>query len=97
MLRITVKFGVPLRSVIGRRRLALTLPEGALAVDLLAALERSHPGFAAAFRGDELGRETPYIFFLNSRPVTAPNIATARLHDGDVVHLLLPVVGGNHG
>ena len=97
MPRITVKLGQPLSQTVGQRRLSLDLPAESTAATLLDALARRYPGFAEAFRGDDLGRETPYIFFLNSRPVTPPNFDAARLQDGDVVHLVLPVVGGGHG
>lgn len=94
MLKITVKFGEPLRQSIGQRRISINLPEGGSAADLLSALAQKYADFAAAFQGDDLGRELPYIFFLNHRPVTAPNYNATRLQDGDVVYLLLPVVGG---
>ncbi len=95
MTRITVKFGEPLRSAVGRRRIEIDcLPEATID-DLLAELARQHPDFAAAWRGDALGREFPYILFRNGRPVTAPNYAATRLQEGDVMHLALPVVGGD--
>ena len=94
MPRITVKLGQPLRQVAGERRVTLDLPAESTASDLLDVLMQRYPGFAKAFRGDDLGRESPYIFFLNSRPVTPPNFDVTRLQDGDVVHLVLPVVGG---
>ena len=97
MIRITVKVGDPLRQTVGQRRLQMALPAGSTAADLLTMLAQTYPGFESAFRGDDLGQESPYIFFLNSRPVTPPNFEAARLQDGDVVHLLLPVVGGSCG
>ena len=97
MPRVTIKFGQPLSQTIGQRRITLDMPEGSTAADLLDELTQRYPGFRVAFRGDDLGRSSPYIFFLNSRPVTPPHFATTRLQEGDVVHLVLPVVGGAHG
>jgi len=94
MLKITVKFGEPLRQTLGQRRITIDLPESGSATDLLSALTQQYAGFEAAFRGDDLGRAHPYIFFLNHRPVTASNYDATHLQNGDVVHLLLPVVGG---
>ena len=94
MLRIIIKFGEPLRQTIGQRRITLDMPEGSTVADLLDELAQRHHGFPSAFRGDDLGRLFPYIFFLNSRPVSPPHFASTRLQEGDVVHLVLPVVGG---
>ncbi|HID34788.1 MAG TPA: MoaD/ThiS family protein [Anaerolineae bacterium] len=95
-INIVIRFGEPLREAIGTRRVTLSLPGDATLADLLAYLARTYPGFETAFRGDDLGRNHPYILFLNGRPVTRPNYAQARLADGDAVHIVLPVVGGDH-
>lgn len=97
MLQITVKFGEPLRRVIGQRRVSFCLPDDATVNDLLASLAQRYAGFEAAFRGDDMGRLYPYIVFINGRPVTAANYGVARLQEKDIVHLVLPVVGGGHG
>ena len=96
MLRITVKFGDPLRQTIGQRRITLEMPEGSTASDLLTALQERYPDFEKAFNGDALGRVAPYIFFINHHPITPPNYAETALQDGDMVHLVLPVVGGSN-
>ena len=96
MLQITVKFGEPLRRVIGQRRVSLYLPVGATVDDLLALLDQRYAGFESAFRGDDLGRSYPYIIFINGRPVTVAHYAVVHLQDGDIVHLVPPVVGGCH-
>jgi molybdopterin converting factor small subunit len=96
-LQITIKFGEPLRRAIGQRRISLTMPEDATANDLLRLLSQRYPDFESAFRGDDSGQTIPYIFFLNNRPVTAPNYTATYLQDGDVVRLVAPVVGGCHG
>jgi len=97
MPQITVKFGQPLSRTIGQRRVLIDLPDGSTASDLLTLLAQRYPDFEQAFRGEALGRSAPYIFFLNSRPVTPPNFDATRLQEGDVVHLVLPVVGGSNG
>ncbi len=96
MLRITVKFGDPLRQAIGQRRITLEMPEGSTAADLMTVLKERYPDFEKAFRGDALGRVAPYIFFINHHPVTSPNYAATTLGDGDTVHLVLPVAGGSN-
>ncbi len=96
-MEITVRFGDPLRKTVGSRRIILSLPENATLADMLAALAESYPGFETAFRGDDLGREFPYIIFVRGRPVTQPHYESARLQQGDVVHIVMPVVGGGHG
>ena len=95
-IHITIRFGDPLRKAVGARRVTLSLSGDATLADLLVHLARTYPGFERAFRGDDLGRDHPYILFLNGRPVTRPNYAQARLADGDTVHIVLPVVGGDH-
>jgi len=95
MMEITVRFGEPLRKTVGARRIALQLPENATAADLIARLAQTYPGFNAAFRGDDLGRDHPYILFVSGKPVTRPNYAQTRLRHGDVVHIVMPVVGGS--
>ena len=97
MPRIIVKFGEPLRRSIGQRRVTIDLPEESTVTALLNELARRHPGFREAFYEDASGRSTPYIFFLNGRPVTPPNFDATVLNDDDVVHLVLPVVGGLNG
>jgi sulfur carrier protein ThiS len=94
MPEITLRFGEPLRKTLGVRRMRLTLPGQATVRDMLDALAAQFPDFEAAFRGDDLGRAYPYVVFVNGRPVTPPHFDTAPLHDGDVVYLVLPVVGG---
>ncbi len=96
MLQITVKFGEPLRRVIGQRRVSFYLSEDATVADLLALLAQRYAGFEVAFRGDDLGRPHPYILFINGRPVTAANYGAVHLQEQDIVHLVLPVVGGGH-
>ncbi len=96
-IEVTIRFGEPLRKAVGARRVTLHLPEKATLADLLTRLAATYPGFEAAFRGDDLGRANPYVVFLNGRPVTGPNFPHTSLHQGDVVHIVVPVVGGGHG
>ena len=96
MPRITLKLGQPLSQILGQRRLNWELPQDSTAASLLQELEQRYPQFGPALRGQGLGRPSPYIFFLNGRPVTPSNYESIRLREGDVVHLVLPVVGGEH-
>lgn len=93
---ITVRFGDPLRKAVGARRVTLSLPGRATLADLLAQLAQTYPGFEAAFRGDDLSRDHPYILFVNGRPVTRANYDQVHLADGDLVHIVMPVVGGGY-
>jgi sulfur carrier protein ThiS len=97
MQHITIKFGQPLSQSIGQRRITMDLPDHSSVADLLTLLAQRYPGFDQSFRGKALNRHAPYIFFLNGRPVTPPNYDITVLNDGDVVHLVLPVVGGSNG
>ncbi len=97
MSQITVRFGDPLRKKLGVRKLSLSLPEQANVVDLLAYLANAYPEFQSGFQGDDLQRSYPYVLFINGRPITPPNYETTFLKEGDVVHIVLPVVGGAHG
>jgi hypothetical protein len=97
MPQITVKFGQPLSLTIGQRSVTLDLPEGCTATGLLEELAQRYPGFDTAFRGENLGRSTPYIFFLDGRPVTPPNFDATRVQAGDGVQLVLPGGGGLNG
>ncbi len=94
MIRVTIRFGEPLRKAVGQRRVTLELPEQTTVTQLLEELAARYPGFEAAWRGEDLGRETPYIVFLQGRPVTAGHYAQTLLQDGDQVQIVLPVVGG---
>ncbi len=94
MIRVTIRFGEPLRKAVGQRRVTLELPDQTTVAQLLEELAAHYPGFEGAWRGKDLGREAPYILFLRGRPVTARNYAQTLLQDGDLVQIVLPVVGG---
>lgn len=96
MMQITLRFGEPLRKTLGVRRMTLDLADNATVEAMLATLRERFDAFESAFRGDALGRSFPYVVFINGRPVTPPHFSTTTLRDGDVVHIVLPVVGGTH-
>ncbi len=97
MPQITVRFGEPLRKTLGVRRLSLNLPDQASLADLLTHLAHAYPEFQASFQGEDLQRAYPYVLFINGRPITPPHYPTTYLNEGDIVHIVLPVVGGMHG
>jgi len=94
MPRVIVKLGQPLSQIMGQRKFILDLAEESTVASLLDALNQQQSQFQAEFRGDNLGRTNPYILFRNGRPLSRQNYATTYLQDGDVIHLVLPVVGG---
>ena len=82
-MRVLVKLFGAAREAVGEKELAVALPEGARAADLLALLAREHPALAAlagrlavSVNLEVVARETP-------------------LGDGDEVALLPPVAGGS--
>ena len=93
-IHVTVRFGEPLRRAIGQYRVGIELPAAASVVDLLASLRRTYPEFAMRFRGDDLGHDHPYRIFVNHKLVAGSECENHELAEGDLVHIVLPVVGG---
>ncbi|NOX62849.1 MAG: MoaD/ThiS family protein [Chloroflexi bacterium] len=62
--------------------------------DLLARLSELYPDFAARFAGQDLGRDHPYRVFVNHQEIPANAFADRTLADHDVVHIVIPVAGG---
>lgn len=89
-IQVTLRLGEPLGGAVGRRRLQIALPAPATLADLLAHLAAAHPHFAARFRGDDLGHDHPYRLFVNYTQVGEDQA----LADGDLVHIVIPVLGG---
>ena len=81
-MQVLVKLFGSVREAVGEKELAVALPEGARAADLLALLSRDHPG---------IGR-------LGERLAVSVNLEVVpretRLREGDEVALLPPVAGG---
>jgi molybdopterin converting factor small subunit len=96
-VRVTVKLGAPLSRVVGEGRAVLPLAEGATLSDLLDALRARYPDFEAGLQGKGLRgpmKRVPYSLFVNTRPVAFDEAAATPLHDGDRIHLFVPVAGG---
>ncbi len=93
-MNITIRFGEPLRRAIGRHRLHIHQPAGATLADLLQTLHRTYPDFEAAFAGVDLGHAHPYHVFLNHRHIVPEQWEHTPLHEGDVVHIVIPALGG---
>ena len=96
-MKVTVKLGAPLSQVVGEPKVILMLPPDATLADLLAEMRARYPEFEAGLRGKGLPRpfeRVLYSLFLNSRPVEWNQAATARLRDGDRVHIFMPIAGG---
>ncbi len=92
---VIVKLSWPIYKTVGARTLTLELDrEETTIAEVVAYLDRHHPGFK-----DELARGTgdglaDYLFFVNETLVPQKDAATTSLHDGDKLFVILPIVGG---
>ncbi|HFD39438.1 MAG TPA: MoaD/ThiS family protein [Anaerolineae bacterium] len=96
-MKVTVQFGAPLSRIIGERKTALTLAEGATVTDALDALRDRYPDFDAGLQGKGLRQpldQVVYALFLNARPIPWERAAETLLRNGDRLSLFLPVAGG---
>jgi molybdopterin converting factor small subunit len=93
-IQITVWLGEPLRRAVGQVRIELDLSAPATLADLLARLYAAFPDFSARYEGLDLGHEHPYRLFINHRQVEENVFGRRELKDGDLVHIVIPVVGG---
>jgi molybdopterin converting factor small subunit len=96
-MKITVKVGRPLSTIIGAAQLILSLPEGTSAGQVLDELHSRYPRFAAGLQGEGLPPALagmPYALFLNARPLPWEQAGSTPLRDGDRLYLFLPVAGG---
>lgn len=96
-MKITVKLGAPLSTVVGERKAILSMPEGSTVADLLDELRARYPNFDEGLRGKGLRQpldQLLYTLFLNTRPVPLEQAEDMPLRDGDRIHLFLPVAGG---
>lgn len=94
VIHLTVRMGEPLRRAIGQFRLALTLPAGATVVALVEHLSQAYPDFNHRYAGRDLGHDHPYAIFVNRVQIPRAEQDRHLLHDGDVVHIVVPVAGG---
>lgn len=79
---VTVLLFAAHREIVGRSRLAVTLPDGATAQDVFTLLAADHPRLLEA---------EPFTTFAVNRAVVRTDHL---LRDGDEVALLQPVSGG---
>ena len=96
-MKVTVKLGAPLSTVVGERKAILSMPEGSTVADLLDELRARYPLFDEGLRGKGLRHpldQVLYTLFLNTRPVPFEQATDTPLRDGDRIHLFLPVAGG---
>lgn len=93
-IRVTVRFGEPLRRAVGRYRLEVTLSGSPTVIELLEHLAKTYPDFEASYSGRVMGRDFPYTIFVNRRPVPKEDYPRFTLHDGNIVHILIPIAGG---
>jgi len=81
-MKITARFFASAREAVGQRALALDLPDGLSAGDLLARLVSDYPRLAAC---------APHLRLAVNESYTDQHHP---LHDGDEVALIPPVSGG---
>lgn len=94
-MKVTVKLGEPLWRQVGKRTLQLEWAQPPVTVaEVLRHLEREHPGFGPAFRGQKFKTAYPYSLFVNARLVRLQQADTTPMHDGDKLYVFIPVVGG---
>ena len=93
-IRITVRFGEPLRRTVGHYRIEITLAGPANVDDLIGHLAKTFAGFEAGYSGQVMGRDFPYEVFVNRRHVPKDRHARFALSDGDLIHIIIPIAGG---
>lgn len=91
-MRVTAKVGEPLRSALGSRKVAVELPEGATAADLLSSLAYRYPAFQYQFY--QRGIDLPYALFLNDEQIKLDEVGETPVSEGDILFIFLPVAGG---
>ena len=79
-MKITVKLGAPLSTVIGTAQVSLTVPEGTSAGQVLDELHSHYPRFAAGLRGEGLPRALAHIMAVQTV------LGTARLCHEEELH-----------
>ena len=93
-ITVTVKVSPGLHQALGQNQILVELVEGASVADLLAQLGHTYPDLEAKLAGEGNAHHVPYNYFVNRKAVLSHNLANHRLHHGDRVHILVPVVGG---
>ena len=93
-IRITVRFGEPLRRTVGHYRTEIPLVGPASVDDLIGHLAKTFVGFEASYSGQVMGWDFPYDVFVNRRHVPKDRHARFALSDGDFIHILIPIAGG---
>jgi len=93
-LRVTIRFGEPLRRAVGHFRIDVTLSTPSTLADLRAYLQKTYPDFVESYQGLDLSQPYPYRWFVNHRPVAEKEVETFVLHHDDLIHLVVPIAGG---
>jgi len=89
--------GAPLSQLVGQPKITLLLPQDATLADVLAEMQGRYPEFQEGLKGKGLRNpfdRVLYSLFVNSRPVEWSRAAATQLHDGDRIHIFMPVAGG---
>lgn len=94
LIRVTVRFGEPLRRAVGQYRLEAMLPGSPSVAEFIEHLTNTYAGFEMSYSGRVMGRDFPYEVFVNHRHAPKGDHAQLVLHDGDIVHIIIPIAGG---
>ena len=94
MIRVTVRFGEPLRKAVGHYRIEIPSPGPATVDDFISHLSRTFAGFQTSYSGQVMGWDYPYEVFVNHRHVPKEKHGQFALADGDVTHIVIPIAGG---
>jgi len=93
-IRVTVRFGEPLRKAVGHYRIEIPLAGPASVDDFILHLAEIFAGFESSYSGQVMGRDYPYEVFVNHRHVPKEEYGQFGLGDGDVIHIIIPIAGG---
>ena len=93
-IRVTVRFGEPLRRTVGHYRIEIPLVGPASVDDFIGHLAKTFLGFEASYSGQVMGRDFPYEVFVNRRHVPKDRHTRFALSDGDLIHIIIPIAGG---
>lgn len=93
-IRVTVRFGEPLRKAVGHYRIEVPLSAPASVDDFIMHLAETFAGFESSYSGQMMGRDYPYELFVNRQHVPKGEYGRVWLNDGNVIHIIIPIAGG---
>jgi sulfur carrier protein ThiS len=92
-IRVHIQFEAQLRDLVSSNPLTVSCPANSPVLAVLRSIDHSQAVFSRLFAaGGEF--TSSVLVFLNDQPVTADQINTATVHDGDTLLLYPPISGG---